>query len=59
MNQTTYQEYLSRLPAEDPFKVCRMCVQETENLISNSDKGFYEIRILYEYITKLKVITVV
>lgn len=43
MNQATYQEYLRRLPEEDPLKICRICIQETQKLIANSDPEWSDI----------------
>lgn len=41
---------------ETPFKICRICIQETNNLISTTDTEWSEIRRLYECITKKKVL---
>lgn len=57
MNQRLYQEYLDRLTPETPFKICRICIQETNNLISTTDTEWSEIRSLYEYVSKIKVCT--
>lgn len=56
MNQRLYQECLGRLSPEAPFEICRICIQEKNKLISATDTEWPEIRSLYEYITKLKVL---
>lgn len=55
MNNRQYQQYLRRLPLAEPFKICRICIQETRNLISSEDAEWPEIQSIYEKITNLKV----
>lgn len=55
MNPTTYLEYFKRLPEKDPLKICRICIQETKNMIASNDPEWSEIHSSYENITKLKV----
>lgn len=56
MNEKSYKNCLGRLTPETPFKICRICIQETNNLISSTDTEWSEIRSLYEYISKFKVL---
>lgn len=57
MHQATYKAYMGRLPTEEPLQICRICIQETQNLMSSIDPEWSEICSSYENITKLKVST--